>query len=305
MKVMKFITALWLMLLPFLMGACDLFPEDCGARGYLKATISEHGAAPSTTEVIQVRYYDNYSGEEHTEKMGEPDYFAADNQFLSKIQIGDYRFLAYSKFNNKVRNEVDISTIEIYADTVMSAKYSLPVIANTQRLVYVASDNGMILPEDTTYRVFTLTPMVQKIVINIILKGLSVEHKITSLEAMLSGVITGRKIYTNQPLPEYSGLIYNFRPTEEDNKFTSEAYVFGVSNAVPNTLKIECLGETFKQYSSVDLSTVLKDFTADGMVIDLIVEIGENMDMNGAYIDKWQDMQQSDIIFGDNSNNNK
>lgn len=57
------------------------------------------------------------------------------------------------------------------------------------------------------------------------------------------------------------------------------------------------MGETFKQYSQVDLSSVLKDFTVDGMVIDLVVEIGENMLFDNIYIEKWQDMEQNDINF--------
>lgn len=281
----------------FVLAACDMFPEDCGAKGYLSATIAQGESFPSTTEEIQVRYYDNYSGEEYTEKMGEPDYFSSGNQFLSRIKTGEYRFLAYSVFNNKIRNVSDISTIEIYADTVMSSKYGVTVLSNKQHLVYQASDNGTILPEDTIYRTFSLAPMVQKIVINITLKGLSTDHKITSLEAMLSGVITGRKVYTNQPIPEYAGLIYSFQQTDEANRFTTSAYVFGISNAVPNTLKIECLGETFRQYSTVDLSSVLEDFSAAGMVIDLTVEIGENMQFKDIYIEGWKDIQQSDINF--------
>lgn len=45
------------------------------------------------------------------------------------------------------------------------------------------------------------------------------------------------------------------------------------------------------------MSSVLKDFTVDGMVIDLVVEIGENMLFDNIYIEKWQDMEQNDINF--------
>ena len=293
MKVKTIMLASCLLLI---LGACNMFQEDCGMKGYLRAYVSDN-VAPPTTEDIQVRYYDYYSGAEYTEKLGEPDYFEVNNQFLSRIATGEYKFLAYSLFNNKVRNVEELSAIEIYADTVSSVKYGIPIIANLQKLVYTDSSEGSILPEDTLKRVFNLRPLVQKIVINITLKGLSQTHQITSLEAMLSGVITGRKIYTNQPIADYAGLVFPFSPTEVDNRFTSSAFVFGVSNAIPNTLKIECLGETFKQYSQVDLSSVLKDFTVDGMVIDLVVEIGENMLFDNIYIEKWQDMEQNDINF--------
>lgn len=281
----------------FSLASCEnMFREDCGAKGYLRAAVSEE-VTPPTTEEIQVRYYNFYSGEEYSEKMGEPDYFTANNHFLSRINTGEYKFLAYNTFNNKVRNVTELSGIEIFSDTVFSAKYGIHILANKQNLVLTDAKDGIILPEDTIFREFTLTPMVQKIVINITLKGLSEKHEITSLEAMLTGVITGRKIYTNQPIAEYAGLVFSFSATEIDNKFSSEAYVFGVSNAVDNTLRIECVGQSFKQYSQVDLSSVLKDFTADGMVIDLVVEIGENMNMNNIYIDKWQDIEQNDINF--------
>lgn len=294
-NIRNFILAL--LILPYLLSSCDMFPEDCGAKGYLRATVSENGVSPSAPEALQVRYYDNYSGEEHTEKMGEPDYFAADGIFLSKIQVGEYRFLAYSRFNNKVRDVEDIATITIYSDTVRSDKYATTVISTEQNFVCMASDNGVIWPEDTTACAFRLTAMVQKIVFNVTLEGLSKDHSLTSLEAMLSGVITGRKIYTNQPISEYAGLIFNFTQTDV-NKFTSEAYVFGVSNAIRNELKFECVGESFHQYSTVDLSNVLKDFTAAGMVIDLVIKIGEDMNMDNIYINNWEDMPQDDIEFG-------
>lgn len=278
------------------LSSCEMFREDCGMKGYLRAEVSDT-ATTTTTEELQVRYYDYYSGMEYTEKLGEPDYFETNNHFLSRIKTGEYRFLAYSLFNNKVRNLSDIANVEIYSDTVNSAKYGISVIANRQKAVYTDSNEGLILPEDTIYRVFNLRPMVQKLVVNITLKGLSLAHEITSLEAMLSGVITGRKIFTNQPTSEYAGLIFPFSPTDTDNKFTSQAYVFGVSNSVSNVFQIECVGKTFKQYSQVDLSSVLEDFTADGMIIDLVVEIGENMTLGNIYIDQWKDFEQNDINF--------
>ena len=115
---------------------------------------------------------------------------------------------------------------------------------------------------------------------------------------MLSGVITGRKIYTNQPIAEYAGLIFPiFTETDTQYEYTSESYVFGVSNAVQNTLRVECVGDTFTQYSQIDLSTVLKDFNADGIVIDVTIEIGENMQMDNIYISSWRDIEQDDINF--------
>lgn len=299
MKMKTIVFSMCMLSMVLLLGSCDwVFSENYGTKGYLKATLLENGAQPSTPEEIQVRYYENYSNEEYTEKLGEPDYFSADGHFLSRIKTGEYRFLAYSVFNNKVRNISDITSIEIYADTVISAKYGMPVYANKLRPVYMGTESGAVLPEDTTYRSFALAPMVQKIVINMTLKGMSAEHKIKTLEAMLSGAITGRRIYTNQPIAEYAGVIFPlFSETNTDYRFTSEAYVFGISNKEKNILRVECVGDTFTQKSQVDLSSVLEDFTADGIVIDIVVEIGENMLLDNIYIDAWQDLEQGDINF--------
>ncbi|NDV83430.1 hypothetical protein [Bacteroides sp. 51] len=282
--------------LSFISCTDKLFPEKEWTKGFLRANISEEGAFPSTTEEIQVRYYDLYSGDEYTDKFGEPDYFDGENNFLSKIKTGEYRFLAYSAFNGKVRNTSDIATIEVYMDTTYLAKYDSYVIANKQKPVFTATETGKIHREDTTYRSFVLTPMVQNITVNVTVMGLSNNHHIKSIEAMLSGVIVGRKIHTNQPIPEYSGLICNFDEIQQD-KFTSSSWVFGVSNAVPNIFKIQCIGDSFNHYSEVELSDVLTDFTADGMIINLVIELGENMEMKDIYIADWEDVDQSEIKF--------
>lgn len=68
--------------LAVLFSSCEnLFKEECEAKGFLSATVSDKGPVPSTTEEIQVRYYDYHTGVEHTEKLGEPDYFALGNRF--------------------------------------------------------------------------------------------------------------------------------------------------------------------------------------------------------------------------------
>ena len=45
--------------LAVLFSSCEnLFKEECEAKGFLSATVSDKGPVPSTTEEIQVRYYD-------------------------------------------------------------------------------------------------------------------------------------------------------------------------------------------------------------------------------------------------------
>lgn len=254
--------------------------------------MSDKGPVPSTTEEIQVRYYDYHTGVEHTEKLGEPDYFALGNRFLSQLDAGTYRFLAYTRFNNKIRNAGDISTIEIYADTVVSAKYACPVIANPQHLVFMGKESGTILPEDTTYREFVLSPMVQKIIFNVTIRGLAPAQTVSGMEALLKGVIISRKIYTNQPQPSYAGLVFDF--IEKEGKYTSEAYVFGLSNKVENTLCMEVVTNSQKYYLEVDLSSVLADFTSDGIVFEIVIDLNAGVDPV-VTIAGWRDLDWGEI----------
>ena len=279
--------------LAVLFSSCEnLFKEECEAKGFLSATVSDKGPAPSTTEEIQVRYYDYHTGVEHTEKLGEPDYFALGNRFLSQLDAGTYRFLAYTRFNNKIRNAGDISTIEIYADTVVSTKYACPVIANPQHLVFMGKESGTVLPEDTTYRKFVLSPMVQKIIFNVTVRGLAPAQAVSGMEALLNGVITSRKIYTNQPQPSYAGLVFDF--TDKEGKYTSAAYVFGLPNKVENTLCMEVVTNSQKYYPEVDLSSVLADFTADGIVFEIVIDLNAGVDPV-VTIAGWHDLDWGEI----------
>lgn len=291
------IKLLLLQILVLLTSSCSQMFEESGAStGYMRAHITGD-FLPATTEELQVRYYDNYSDLEYNNKLGEPDYFSSDNSFLSNIPSGKYKILVYNKFNNKIRNYSDLSKIVITADTIYSQKWGCEVISTSQKPVYRSISEGLIMPSDTTAINFRLLPMVQKIIINVSLKGIAVStDRISSIQAMLSGVITGRKIYTNQTLPEYAGQEFSFVSSSESH-YTASAYVFGISQKVSNTLKFELAGDTFHQNTSVDLSTVLKDFTSEGMVIDLVVEIGENMEMSNIYIEKWIDINQTNIKF--------
>lgn len=223
---------------------------------------------------------------------GEPDYFALGNRFLSQLDAGTYRFLAYTRFNNKIRNAGDISTIEIYADTVVSAKYACPVIANPQHLVFMGKESGTILPEDTTYREFVLSPMVQKIIFNVTIRGLAPAQTVSGMEALLKGVIISRKIYTNQPQPSYAGLVFDF--IEKEGKYTSEAYVFGLSNKVENTLCMEVVTNSQKYYLEVDLSSVLADFTSDGIVFEIVIDLNAGVDPV-VTIAGWRDLDWGEI----------
>lgn len=280
-----------------LMGCESLFPEPDGSRGYLSATLSPNSYLPDAPEEITVRYYGKYSNEEFTEKQGEGEYFSSDNVFLGELPSGEYRFLAYSKFNNSIRSASDISRIEIYADTVISPKYSLPVIKNKQHLVYRALEEGYISRSDTLRKTFILTPMVQKVIINLLVRSLPEDEIISSIEGILSGVLTSRRIYTNQPQQHYASLVFPFerdKSKNKENKFSSEHYIFGLSSLVENAMKFEIVTNSEIRYSEVDLSSVLQSFTSDGMVIDIVIDINTGVE-SVATISVWRDMDWGEI----------
>lgn len=170
----------------------------------------------------------------------------------------------------------------------------MPVIANTQRMVYMAAEEAVILPEDTTRSVFVLSPMVQKIVFNVRVRGLGVDEKIADIEALLSGVILSRKIYTNQPQASYAGQIFSFTGTDV-GQYSSEAYVFGLSNKVENVLKMEIITNTDRYYPEVDLSSVLRQFTADGIVFELVIDLNNGI-APVVTITDWRDLDWGEIL---------
>ncbi|MBP1615596.1 MAG: hypothetical protein H6Q13_3044 [Bacteroidetes bacterium] len=290
-------TKLVLMLPLFLLSlsSCSsLFEENEVEQGYVAGKIVGD-VAPSTTEGINVRYYNYYSG--LTDQIGEPDVFSAQNTFLTRLQTGEYKFLAYSLLNNKVRKTEDITTIEIYADTVYSSKYDTYVIKNKQSLVYSGSDRGAILREDTTNCLFSLRPMVLKVVCNVTVKGMSALD-VDNVETLLSGVITGRKIYTNQPISDTASQIMSYTSVEgEANKFTSSVYVFGISQVQNNYMDVACSGSYFSNTSRVDLTSILSKATNDGIEINIEVNIGEDMNISNITITDWKDLEQGSIVF--------
>lgn len=156
----------------------------------------------------------------------------------------------------------------------------------------MGKESGTVLPEDTTYREFVLSPMVQKIIFNVTVRGLAPAQAVSGMEALLNGVITSRKIYTNQPQPSYAGLVFDF--TEKEGKYTSAAYVFGLSNKVENTLYMEVVTNSQKYYPEVDLSSVLADFTADGIVFEIVIDLNAGVDPV-VTIAGWHDLDWGEI----------
>lgn len=134
--------------------------------------------------------------------------------------------------------------------------------------------------------------MVQKIIFNVTIRGLASAQTVSGMEALLKGVIISRKIYTNQPQPSYAGLVFDF--IEKEGKYTSEAYVFGLSNKVENTLCMEVVTNSKKYYPEVDLSSVLADFTSDGIVFEIVIDL--NAGVNPVVtIAGWRDLDWGEI----------
>ena len=81
---------------------------------------------------------------------------------------------------------------------------------------------------------------------------------------------------------------------EKEGKYTSEAYVFGLSNKVENTLCMEVVTNSQKYYPEVDLSSVLTDFTADGIVFEIVIDLNAGVDPV-VTIAGWRDLDWGEI----------
>ena len=82
--------------------------------------------------------------------------------------------------------------------------------------------------------------------------------------------------------------------TEKEGKYTSEAYVFGLSNKVENTLCMEVVTNSQKYYPEVDLSSVLADFTSDGIVFEIVIDLNAGVDPV-VTIAGWRDLDWGEI----------
>jgi hypothetical protein len=273
-----------------------LFSEDTTRYGFLRAAVANANQLDDIfAPELEMRYYDYYSGEEwNSNKFDEPDIFSSEDEFLSRLPIGNYYFLTYTAYKNKIRHANSLADIEIFSDTIHSSQYDAAVIAYRQKMVYKGVGDGNIQLEDTCTRHFKMSPMVQTIQLNITVDGLSPTHVIESLEAMLSNVAIGRKVYTNQPIAEYAGVLFQFTK-ESKNKYTASEHVFGVSKTGSPELTIECAGNTFHKKFKVNLSKALSDFTQDGIIINILISIGDDMIAHEIKILDWQDMPQSEI----------
>lgn len=74
----------------------------------------------------------------------------------------------------------------------------------------------------------------------------------------------------------------------------SYTYVFGLSNKVENTLCMEVVTNSQKYYLEVDLSSVLADFTSDGIVFEIVIDLNAGVDPV-VTIAGWRDLDWGEI----------
>ena len=70
--------------------------------------------------------------------------------------------------------------------------------------------------------------------------------------------------------------------------------MFGLSNNVEYTLYMDVVTNSQKYYPEVDLSSVLADFTADGIVFEIVIDLNAGVD-RVVTIAGWHDLDWGDI----------
>lgn len=280
------------LILIFCLISCNkMFEENEIEQGYVRGKVIE---PLISTEGINVRHFNYYSG--LAPVMNEPNTFNVGNKFFARLEVGEYNLLAYTLANNKIKNSEDITTIQIYSDTVYSQYWHTFIIKGEQPLSYYGTARVNVLREDTVPATFSMNPLTKRIRCNVLVKGMNPNLKIEKLLGCLDGVIFEKKIFTNQPVAaSRAAKAIEFNQLEH-NKFTSTFNVFGLSEN-DNKLKLECIGEDFRKTTQIDLSDLIIKFSDNGIDIDVTIEIGEDMDISSITIEDWKDQNQGEINF--------
>lgn len=271
------------------LSACSkMFEEKEQPHGFVKADCE-----PFPTNEVNVRYFDFYSG---LSDMESADVFNGNN-FLSRVEVGSYKALAYTLCpGNTIQDHTDLNLVTIVADTCYSKKWGGYVIKSIQQPVYISIEKADVQTEDTTRLHFPMLPITKKLRCNVSVKGMSTLLKVDQLTGYITGVTIGKKMFTNQPITKTAWQELAFFPKEENNAFTSSVNVFGLASS-SNILKLNCIGEDLTKSTEIDLSSVLTKVTKDDITIDVVIEIGEDMEITNIFISDWQETDQGQIIF--------
>lgn len=124
-------------------------------------------------------------------------------------------------------------------------------------------------------------------------------NNITEISGDLSGVCTSRYLYSR----ETSGSANVNEPFVKTGanwqNCENSIYVFGMSPADANILKINVKmdeeNQAFNEVQEIDLSTVLQGFEADEITINLKLHVGKELTLDNVTISEWEDHPETNL----------
>ena len=98
-----------------------------------------------------------------------------------------------------------------------------------------------------------------------------------------------RQVRTREKGSGFATLPFTVSP-EKENFFRKEVLVFGINTGVGNVIRLHLDGD-MPVDADLDLSDVFKDFTADGISVDITVRVSPSLHTASASIEDWQNVE--------------
>lgn len=289
---------IWISLAVALLSGCDFTEEGCVYYGWMVAEsdwghLAGDQERPPVTE-MNMAYYP-VTGEATKLEIGRSERFESP-VIRRKLHVGTYGLLVFNKGANPVRGMEDrMEDAEIYSD--LESVGGKTYITGDQGFVYSDIKDGVeISCDDSTLCDFHPGALVQKIILNVRVKGMTDMFPVRDMSAILDGVTTSRWLATGEKGIGYASRRFDI-DRKEGNIYRSEILVFGINNVPRNTLSITGdFGNGITDHVDVDLSRPLNDFTADQIEIDIEIEISPNLGLSASIAD-WRNHDWGTIII--------
>lgn len=282
-KIVRILPGIFLSLLS--LSSCDgLFTEDCIYKGYLHARNgfrhpSDMGT-PEQAEMNLMVFPLTGNGVAEYDNLSIP--FNGSGDAYGTLHIGSYEFLACNKDVNILEDAGSAATVRLRVPTEQGK------ITAEQGYAYSSSVTGTVMTDDTLHVTCESKLMVQRIVFNITVTNTGI-LEYTGITAELDGVTTSRYVRTREKGSDFATLPFTVSP-EKENFFRKEVLVFGINTGVSNIIRLHLDGD-MPVDADLDLSDVFKDFTADGISVDITVRVSPSLHTATASIEDWQNVE--------------
>ena len=221
-----------------------------------------------------------YNGVAEYDNLSIP--FNGSGDAYGTLHIGSYEFLACNKDVNILEDAGSAATVRLRVPTEQGK------ITAEQGYAYSSSVTGTVMTDDTLHVTCESKLMVQRIVFNITVTNTGI-LEYTGITAELDGVTTSRYVRTREKGSGFATLPFTVSP-EKENFFRKEVLVFGINTGVSNVIRLHLDGD-MPVDADLDLSDVFKDFTADGISVDITVRVSPSLHTASASIKDWQNVE--------------